>query len=327
MNRWYSYYQAEGSNTEATRRRAFNKLTNRSKSLPLSLAAALMCRLALRSGFTMAGDQLASQLISQHMLSALDIPMDRIGIDAAYTVEPILGYAAADVMRDNPEGCLRQLCELTSTSSIQKGPRGELLTKLALVLAFDKASPATWGEKQLFTPVTLLDFLACLAKEPSRSSLAQQKAAQPSKKVQSLSDIGKATCVIAQFVKCEGPNDDIIDPVIKQSIATSTAIEAPPYTADLDVLFACVLDEDKPVSPVNVVLVVAQSKNYTLYEMRDDPGLESYRNRGYTVVYILHECAGGQPFSFTFKNSSVRVNCASAPTLAVALARLTFGGY
>lgn len=305
MRRWYSYFKAGNADTQALREMARHKLLKGGSWSPSGLAAALICRLALGPSHTPAGRELAGELVAQHMSRALYIPLDRLHVETAYTAEPILGYTASRIMREDPRGCLDRLHSLTSSCLIQKGPRGELLTKLAFVLAFDKAAPETNSPDQLFKSVTLLEFLSGLANEPSLSSLMHKKPVSSSTEVRTLGDIGQATCVIAQFAKGQGSTEGITDPAIKQSIATSTAIEAPPNTVDIDLLFACVLDENSPVQPQNVVLVVAQSKNRKSPETHVDPDLRFYRDRGYTVVYILHECGGTQPFSFSFKENPV----------------------
>lgn len=279
------------------------------------LTPALMCRLALVPSPTPAGRELASKLVSQHMARALYMPADCRYNEIAYTVEPILAYAASRIMNHFSKSCLTQLHRLTSSCLIQKAPCGQLLTKMAFTLAFGYDAPTEDSKDYLLKPKSLLDFLCRLSTEPPESSLMHRKPAHPSKKVQKLDDIGKATCVIAQFVKSQGSPNGITDSAINQSIATSTVIETPPNTADADLLFACVLDENEPVHPGNVVLVVGKSESRKVSVARD-PQFKSYRKRGYTVVYILHECGGRQPFSFTFKEPPV---CSSytAPLLVL----------
>lgn len=256
----------------------------------------------------MAGQELGERLVAYHMARALYVPRDRSHITVAYTVEPILGYAASKIMRQSPSSCVKEVLTLVESLLIKKDVRGELLTKLAFMLAFDKASQLleTGGQNsQLFSSASLLLWLSHLS-GLSVSELSQVHAMENSQSVQTLGDIGHATCVLAQFVKTEGSACGISNYTIYQSIYTSVGIEAPLLTVDIDILFACVIDEDAALEPANIVLVFGQSRNYKEPADSPHPTLDIYRNRGYTVIYILHESGGIGPFDFYVKPPGAR---------------------
>lgn len=82
-----------------------------------------------------------SELVASHMRIAYSVPQSREYMRSGYPSEPILAEAAAQEMRANPEefSALRIVEENITGGLIDRGERGELVARLLVTLALDRA--------------------------------------------------------------------------------------------------------------------------------------------------------------------------------------------
>ncbi|KAI0324133.1 hypothetical protein GY45DRAFT_1209408, partial [Cubamyces sp. BRFM 1775] len=78
-------------------------------------------------------------LLSNHTLIAFSIPQHREYMRAGTPSEPILAHAAAKVMNEFGLDMVRSLTEGFKHGLLDKGQRGELVARLLLIFAHDKA--------------------------------------------------------------------------------------------------------------------------------------------------------------------------------------------
>lgn len=280
------------------------------KSMPsVTLQAALTCRLGLKLSPTAEGRELASIFVQHFMARAFYVHSSHANVEAGYGIEPILGAAAASIMKEaGHERWVRQLAGMADSSLIDKDQTNELLTKLAFVRAFDECQSIHSSEvsQGFFHPVTVLDMLHQLSGS-SHEHLNQQRAFYSTGFVSTLADIAHVTCVISQFTKTVADDANatkLVDTqTIIQSILDCTGIEAPPRTEGIDILFAFVKDPHAPLEPSNIILCFGSGRNDAKCTHHPCDRFLQYCDLGFTVISILHQCNGGgqgQDSSFEF---------------------------
>jgi len=107
------------------------------------------------------------EAVASHMRICLSVTPDRLWRNTSYPSEPVLSDAAASLLheRDNSvEECLKVLNAKLRRGMIDKGQRGEILSRVILLLGRDAATPPAPAQKppgflRFCQPIKLLDFL------------------------------------------------------------------------------------------------------------------------------------------------------------------------
>lgn len=102
-----------------------------------------------------------SELVASHMRIAYSVPQSREYMRSGYPSEPILAEAAAQQMRANPEefSALRIVEENITGGLIDRGERGELVARLLVTLALDKAVKRSGHDASCSRGVSLIAFI------------------------------------------------------------------------------------------------------------------------------------------------------------------------
>jgi hypothetical protein len=120
--------------------------------------------------------ELAHDLVAGHMATLLAVDSPRRYLLLSYASEPVLGEAAAQLWNSVTNGdrywqkeILPALVRLSQHNTVSIGEKGELVARLLLLLAVDKANPASQVASEpengpyYSQPVPLIKFLAELA--------------------------------------------------------------------------------------------------------------------------------------------------------------------
>ncbi|PCH37280.1 hypothetical protein WOLCODRAFT_140783 [Wolfiporia cocos MD-104 SS10] len=143
-------------------------------SRDLQELAVLDMRIMLDFGPHRDANIVQQHLIERHMRIAVCVPSHREYFYSAYTSEPLLAEAAARVMaairkeqKDDDDAIAWMLQKYTKSGLISKGDRGEMVARLLLTLAFDKAQMSSQAEAAInySNAVLVKDFLVALLGE------------------------------------------------------------------------------------------------------------------------------------------------------------------
>ncbi|XP_024517099.1 uncharacterized protein LOC9663046 isoform X2 [Selaginella moellendorffii] len=150
---------------------------------------ARIAMLGVRYGiFIDPSSKLVEDLIASHMLTALYVTSGRARLFATWVAEPLLSEAALvciQQFKETPDGyrlLFEPLQALLSAGIVDKGEQGELLLRIILLEAVDKAREMT-GEKRSWCTVD--EFFSQLVKMPL-SELAQQEKMPHQEKVRAV---------------------------------------------------------------------------------------------------------------------------------------------
>lgn len=102
-----------------------------------------------------------SELVASHMRIAYSVPQSREYMRSGYPSEPILAEAAAQQMRAKPEefSALRIVEENITGGLIDRGERGELVARLLVTLALDRAVKRSGHDALYSRGVSLIAFI------------------------------------------------------------------------------------------------------------------------------------------------------------------------
>ncbi|KZP24260.1 hypothetical protein FIBSPDRAFT_1012129 [Athelia psychrophila] len=102
-----------------------------------------------------------SELVASHMRIAYSVPQSREYMRSGYPSEPILAEAAAQQMCANPEefSALRIVEENITGGLIDRGERGELVARLLVTLALDRAVKRSGHDVSCSRGVSLIAFI------------------------------------------------------------------------------------------------------------------------------------------------------------------------
>ncbi|EFJ23458.1 hypothetical protein SELMODRAFT_442772 [Selaginella moellendorffii] len=152
---------------------------------------ARIAMLGVRYGiFIDPSSKLVEDLIASHMLTALYVTSCRAQLFATWVAEPLLSEAALvciQQFKETPDGyrlLFEPLQALLSAGIVDKGEQGELLLRIILLEAVDKAREMT-GEKRSWCTVD--EFFSQLVKTPL-SELAQQEKMPHQEKVRAVAE-------------------------------------------------------------------------------------------------------------------------------------------
>ncbi|XP_024517127.1 uncharacterized protein LOC9628880 isoform X2 [Selaginella moellendorffii] len=150
---------------------------------------ARIAMLGVRYGISIdASSKLVEDLIASHMLTGLYVTSCQSRLFAAWAAEPLLSEAALvciQQFKETPDGyrlLFKPFQTLLSGGIVDKGEQGELLLRIILLEAVDKAREMT-GEKRSWCTVD--EFCSQLVKTPL-GELAQQKKMPHQEKVQAV---------------------------------------------------------------------------------------------------------------------------------------------
>jgi hypothetical protein len=128
--------------------------------------ALLGTRILLDFGAFREANDVQTTLVHSYMRVVYAVPQHREYGYTGYTSEPIIAEAAARAMamiqeRAGEDGIARILRPYVTSGLVQKGERGELVARLLMILAIDKAHALT-GSKNYSTAVPLGAFMKAL---------------------------------------------------------------------------------------------------------------------------------------------------------------------
>lgn len=307
-DRWSAYWNASEYDQITTLIRmlglAKKKLLGSTNN---ALRAALCCRLALGFSRAQNSHRLRDALVQDNMALALYIPQSRAFVMATYAAEPILAAAASSIMDDHGrEKIINELIDLTSLSMIDRGPKGELMSKVTCILAFDSCSNSVDNSSQLriFKPVTLSDFLCALTKQHNHlTRIWFDKAYGPSQHL--LDEYRDYTCVLGQWIAAS----EIPNAPERDSAAEDTSIIS---LLKLAILAQCGIQCDPDDSLVDLWIPFASGSKLLAFAIqvktnneRKGPlspaSFQSLRENGIPVIYLVHDVSdhqSGDPLEF-----------------------------
>jgi len=107
------------------------------------------------------------EAVASHMRICLSVTADRLRLNTSYPSEPVLSNAAASLLHerdDSVEACLKALNATLQRGMVDKGQRGEMLSRILLLLGRDAATPPAPAQTppgflRYCQPIKLLDFL------------------------------------------------------------------------------------------------------------------------------------------------------------------------
>lgn len=260
------------------------------------LKAALVCRLALGIEHTVIGSSFAARLVAKRMAVALFIAQSRSFMAASYPVDPVLAWAAFQVIQlHTPERVCDALSELTESGMIERGPRGQLVTKLALMRAYDRTlakqhsveNPKTYSAvSQIphFSAVSLGDLLSALNGSNTILDVLDTNCEIP------LRDLTNCDLVLAQWIGCRGNEDTVDTELAVHALFTHCGLQMPLNMSGIDHMLVACRDAAAPISKSNMVVIMLQSKNRRQPRSEALPWIvERFSTQGVPVIYILHE--------------------------------------
>lgn len=285
------------------------------------LRAALCCRLA--PGFSRAPNsgQLSRRLVAEGMAQAIFVPQTQSYILACYPCEPFLARGAYNIMRKaSSSEKLDVLIAFSDNSMIDRGPRGELVTKFVFMSAFDECAedidslPADslsgppQSTVQLLPVATLesllkmvahgagVDWSGILDSDPFSSSPASSSP---------LRRFANYTTVFGQFIVVKdldpkattGESSTSTFTLMQQALRLQIAIECAPNNPLVDFWLVFALHRQ-------LLAVGIQTKNR---EIQWDPTslsgnvFEHLRTIGIPVLYIVHDIMATKAPSFSLQ--------------------------
>lgn len=263
-----------------------------------ALRAALVCRLHLGIKCTSVGAGFVSELVARRMATALYVEQDRTSMDACYSIDPILAWAAVQIITCfRSDFILIELNKLTKTHLIKSETRGELITKFTVMTAYDRALWRRFGldwsavsyeavcEIPHFSAVTLSELLANLS---GRSDLLDALDTTNSVRLRALED---CSTVLAQWTGSMGGESAFNINLAVQAMLAHCGVQMPDDTPGIDHMLVFCKDEHLPVAPSNLVVMLFQTKIRSQFESVRAPQslFDRFIREGVPVIFVLHE--------------------------------------
>jgi hypothetical protein len=319
-----SLYRWGGCATKSLLKFASRKLTIRGATLPVPgpeaerpiaspLSASLTCRLNPGVQRISEASAFAAELVRNRMAVAMFVPQHREWLAACFPIDPILAWAAFEVCAlNNSEAMLDELTRMTDSALIERGPRGELITKFVLMRAYDRAVQANpiyatpFNANPLvrtlvpFCPATLASFLEALG---APEDVLQTKAADGKTL---LSNYGQSKLVLAQWIGAiggEGGYKKVDVDMATQAALYSCGVEMPIGMPGVDHMLVFTLHDDRPLNKDNLLVIFTQTKNRISSEHVATPRkiIADFTTKGVPVVFIVHEISLDEGESFSFQ--------------------------
>jgi hypothetical protein len=107
-------------------------------------SALLCCRLLIHHTQTQAGRDLSKTLVASHLGTAFIPSPDRLILHVGYPPEPFVSAAAVRKMPPDPKTWVSWLKDMVASDYISRGDRGELISRVLLTIARDRA----WADER-----------------------------------------------------------------------------------------------------------------------------------------------------------------------------------
>lgn len=268
--------------------------------------------MALSFARTPAGDQFAAELVRDRMAMAMYVPKHRAFVATVYPIEPMIATAAAHQMSkvlertstSKPAAIIAQtLQKMLSNNLVGRGARGEILTKLVCLLAYDHArNSSALDDADQCAPVTLEAFFDALS--GSHATTQQLLRTKPLVGQDApLSLWSQSTTVLAQWTKATGPAKFVDVNMALRAVLTQTAVECPPCTPAVDLFIVFTKDRDQPITASNLVVLFFQTKNADESRVVPLPDektvVDGFRQHGIPVIFVVHRVDMQREFALT----------------------------
>lgn len=266
-----------------------------------TLQAALVCRLCLGIAQTSVGNSFASELVAGRLATALYVEKSRTFMAACYSIDPVLAWAALRIIVGfNTDTILDELTDLTQDGLIERGPRGELITKFAVMRAYDNIlgnrfltdSPAdvpSYYERVSaiphFAAVSLKDFLSSFSGRHDLLDTLDTTDSIPLRQYEGCST------VLAQWIGTHGQEPTVNVDLAVQAILSHCGAQMPLNMPGIDHMLVFCKDENRRIEASNLVIMLFQSKNRSRFEKVKVPQrvVDRFTREGVPVIFVLHE--------------------------------------
>lgn len=285
-----------------------------------ALDAALVCRLGLSIDRTSAGTEFASKLVKSRMATALCVKPVRTLVAACYSVDPIMAWAAFQIIICFRScDAFRVLMNLIRDGLIDPGPRGVLVTKWAVMKAYDRVLQELWktdsgsicaymtyrkaSRVPHFATVSLQAFLATLSGGASLLDTLDCSRRIP------LHGLKDASTVLAQWTGSKGHESTFNVDLAVQAMLSHCGVQMPSNAPGIDLMLVFCRDEQQPIAPSNLLVILFRSQSEANLDTAKAPQrfVDRFTQNGVPVIFILHEVdPQDRPFSIVREEASVR---------------------
>lgn len=294
---------------------AFRKLSGladvNQKPMLAHLKAALLCRLfpGIDSERPKRGTPFDSTLTAKHMATALflvkkdrtawgkDVLLDRTPAltAACYCVEPILAWAAFQIMQRSSSACFMDcMTQLTQEGLIGRFERGQLITKLALTTAYDKVLQRTYQSDDSYESVSRIPHYSSVSLQAFMAALGGRTDlldALDSSGCVSLRELKDCSTVLAQWTGSKVHESTLNPDLAAQAMRTHCGVQMAPNWSGIDYMVVFSRDKHQPIAPSNLLVLFCQSQSRSQGEKVQVPRrvIDRFTQHEIPVIFILHE--------------------------------------
>lgn len=211
-----------------------------------------------------------NELVQGHMRVVYSVPAHREYLRAGAPSEPILAEAAACIMNEKISSLPQTVSRYMANGLISKGERGELVARLLLTLAHDRAlypnldlTVVLKHESAPFSqPIPVLDFLKTLLGEENMKQILESKASAGPKDATFETTFANAAVRFTHFAK-GGDSAVVTDVAAYVAMCRGIAWQCYDRQADIDMIIPVILNPNKPIDRYNMSAIFIQIKNRT----------------------------------------------------------------
>ncbi|PSR72343.1 hypothetical protein PHLCEN_2v11791 [Hermanssonia centrifuga] len=183
------------------------------------------------------------QLVEGHMRIAYSITVDRQCIRSGYPSEPILAEAAAHEMNSKTQRIINVLSNSIDNGLIDKANRGELVARLILAQAYDKAIQTSYPQPWKYSRgVTVAAFLTALISEKYVEDVLN--CAPDDGRIPLKEAFKNAYIRFTHFVQ-NGKNNKLDTDAALAGIVRGMAVQVEHNEHEIDIMVPITLGEDK----------------------------------------------------------------------------------
>ncbi|KZS99725.1 uncharacterized protein LAESUDRAFT_732934 [Laetiporus sulphureus 93-53] len=232
-----------------------------------ALLAALSTRLLLE--FEPARElarKMEVELVESNLRIAYSVPKHREYFRSGYPSEPILAEAAARFLNGSKFSVPDSLTSFVKSGLISKGERGELVMRLLLLEAFDKATRKTFenvNDRKSMTfdhPIPVIDFLKALFGEKNMKTVLDKDARNRANWRTFEKAFGNAYVHFTHFGKSE--NESVSNQFgAWAAIMRGMAIQCSTNQRNIDCIIPIVFGRKEKITPDRMSAILIQVKN------------------------------------------------------------------
>ncbi|KZT00605.1 uncharacterized protein LAESUDRAFT_816421 [Laetiporus sulphureus 93-53] len=212
------------------------------------------------------------ELVESNLRIAYSVPKHREYLRSGYPSEPILAEAAARFLIRSRSSVPANLAYFIESGLINKGERGELVMRLLLLEAFDKATRKQCGNPEdpkritFDHPIPVIDFLQALFGEDNMETVLDKDPHNCANWRTFRKAFGKAYVHFTHFGKSE--NESVSNQFgAWAAIMRGMAMQCSTNQRNIDCIIPIVFDLKKKITPDRMSAILIQVKNKEEFEV------------------------------------------------------------